>query len=454
MQSQMLTRQLIPPARIAAFAASLAIGLQPVTAAAANGDRSIPYSTPPDITLINVVKVFPSTSDQYVWRRLGDANGKPLYTYDSDTKPNESSCDGDCAKEFPPLIADQRAVAFGEWTFVKRDSGKTRQWAYQGRPLYRYSGQDPPGEPLADDTSLLGAEDPAYHDPASKLYSPKAGWRRAAYTPEKSVLAPPGSELRNLEVVSGFGFVDAASGMTIYAVPASRKKMPAVWAPVYAPALGQTLGDFSILGRDDGTRQWAYKGKRLYTYKPDYAPGDVYGIFADQGAQVALALRNFSPDSIVIKVLPVRGPAMMTAQGLSVYTQARYNLQYGGRETRTGYSIPYNLAKAVGTRGCTGACTDTWKPVRAPADAHSRGFWEVATRSDGSKQWAYKGGPLYTYAGDTKPGDIGGNNRHVIVYGDPAGKIDLDITVGDVSGRGASVESGSGFYWHLASLYK
>ena len=90
----------------------------------------------------------------------------------------------------------------------------------------------------------------------------------------------------------------------------------------------------------------------------------------------------------------------------------------------------------------------------APANAVSWGFWEVATRPDGSKQWAYKGSPLYTYAGDRKPGDIEGNNRHVVVYGDPEGKIDMTAAVGSSPrGGGPSMESGAGFYWHIAGLF-
>jgi predicted lipoprotein with Yx(FWY)xxD motif len=33
----------------------------------------------------------------------------------------------------------------------------------------------------------------------------------------------------------------------------------------------------------------------------------------------------------------------------------------------------------------------------------------VHVRDDGAKQWAYKGKPLYTWAKDTKPGDITGD---------------------------------------------
>jgi predicted lipoprotein with Yx(FWY)xxD motif len=36
------------------------------------------------------------------------------------------------------------------------------------------------------------------------------------------------------------------------------------------------------------------------------------------------------------------------------------------------------------------------------------GDWTVVTRDDGSKQWAYKNKPLYTWVKDSKPGDTTG----------------------------------------------
>jgi predicted lipoprotein with Yx(FWY)xxD motif len=36
-------------------------------------------------------------------------------------------------------------------------------------------------------------------------------------------------------------------------------------------------GDWSIVARDDGGKQWAYKGKPLYTWAKDQKPGDRTG---------------------------------------------------------------------------------------------------------------------------------------------------------------------------------
>ena len=59
---------------------------------------------------------------------------------------------------------------------------------------------------------------------------------------------------------------------------------------------------------------------------------------------------------------------------------------------------------------CNGQCATNWPPLAAGADAKSHGDYTVVTRDDGSKQWAYKGKPLYTWVKDQKAGDRTGDN--------------------------------------------
>jgi predicted lipoprotein with Yx(FWY)xxD motif len=63
-----------------------------------------------------------------------------------------------------------------------------------------------------------------------------------------------------------------------------------------------------------------------------------------------------------------------------------------------------------GKSACSGACAALWPPVMAPADAKAEGDFSVVVRDDGLRQWAYKGKPVYTYAGDKKVGDATGDN--------------------------------------------
>ncbi|MDB5872077.1 MAG: hypothetical protein JWQ07_1519 [Ramlibacter sp.] len=49
------------------------------------------------------------------------------------------------------------------------------------------------------------------------------------------------------------------------------------WPPLLATASDGPRGDYTIVMRDDGRRQWAYRGKPLYTWPEDQEPGDKYG---------------------------------------------------------------------------------------------------------------------------------------------------------------------------------
>jgi predicted lipoprotein with Yx(FWY)xxD motif len=49
------------------------------------------------------------------------------------------------------------------------------------------------------------------------------------------------------------------------------------WLPLIADTDAQPSGSFSFITRDDGRKQWAYKGKPLYTWAKDKKPGDATG---------------------------------------------------------------------------------------------------------------------------------------------------------------------------------
>lgn len=49
------------------------------------------------------------------------------------------------------------------------------------------------------------------------------------------------------------------------------------WPPLMAMESDQASGDYTIITRDDGKRQWAVKGKPLYYWSKDSMPGDKTG---------------------------------------------------------------------------------------------------------------------------------------------------------------------------------
>ena len=49
------------------------------------------------------------------------------------------------------------------------------------------------------------------------------------------------------------------------------------WPPLMAKADEMAAGDYTVITRDDGGKQWAYKGKPLYYWIKDQKPGDKTG---------------------------------------------------------------------------------------------------------------------------------------------------------------------------------
>jgi predicted lipoprotein with Yx(FWY)xxD motif len=70
----------------------------------------------------------------------------------------------------------------------------------------------------------------------------------------------------------------------------------------------------------------------------------------------------------------------------------------------------YTFSKDTpGVSNCNDNCAKNWPPLVAAPDAKPMGDWTIITRADGSKQWAYKGMPLYKWSKDAKPGDATGD---------------------------------------------
>ena len=74
----------------------------------------------------------------------------------------------------------------------------------------------------------------------------------------------------------------------------------------------------------------------------------------------------------------------------------------------------YWFAKDTATKSnCNGSCATYWppvigKPVAAAGASLPKGFGTIK-RANGQTQATYDGHPLYTYSGDTAPGQVSGN---------------------------------------------
>ena len=107
------------------------------------------------------------------------------------------------------------------------------------------------------------------------------------------------------------------------------------------------------------------------------------------------AASGTTASSSALKTTTISGAAVLTnAQGLTLYWFA---------------------PDTVTTSQCNGSCAQIWPPVNGPATAGPGvpGTLTTIARTDGATQAAYDGHPLYTYVGDTHPGQANGNNLNL-----------------------------------------
>ena len=75
-----------------------------------------------------------------------------------------------------------------------------------------------------------------------------------------------------------------AKGMTLYVFDKDRSgksvcngACATAWPPLQASPSSVGIGGFAVISRDDGSAQWSYKGRPLYTWIKDQKPGDTTG---------------------------------------------------------------------------------------------------------------------------------------------------------------------------------
>lgn len=380
-------------------------------------------ATPPGVTLHNMVTQNPVPYMQLSIIkgafRFGDALGMTAYVTDSDTAPGKSSCEGACASDWPPVLAPAGAAAEGDWSIVVRADGG-RQWAYRGKPLYRSVKDTAWGELKGDNASgVWHVAVPAWAD------APR----------------PPGIGIREIAEALGQGLVDDR-GMAIYSGPAAGDTEADAhrFEPVPAPQIVQPIGDFTIVDRPDGVRQWVYKGHPLYTYDGDVRLGDANGVGVDPRYAIALVAKYFVPAEVALRPDEKLGGIWTGKDGKSLYFRdiTRFTAN-GSHSARGGDPGVPQVGRVLGLMGCDGPCETSHPPLIAPADAQPSGYWTLYDRPDGRRQWAYNGYALYGAAADQKPGDLKGNDNYDVPR------------VETVALRAAVDPYGSGLFWHVST---
>ena len=99
-----------------------------------------------------------------------------------------------------------------------------------------------------------------------------AGMALAQMAPTKTGDSAKGKVLTDAKGMTLYTFDKDADGKSMCNGPCAVN-----WPPLMAAAADKSSGSYTIIKRDDGAMQWAYKGKPLYTWKNDAKAGDVTG---------------------------------------------------------------------------------------------------------------------------------------------------------------------------------
>ena len=131
-------------------------------------------------------------------------------------------------------------------------------------------------------------------------------------------------------------------------------------------------------------------------------------------------------------------PAATTAGSLKTATIGGATVLTSGK----GFTL-YSFAPDTPTKSnCNGTCAQNWPPVTGPATSSGvTGTFGTIKRADGSIQASFDGHPLYTFVGDTAPGQAKGNGLNA------AGGVWHEITTsGTAAPAPAGTSSSSGGY--------
>jgi predicted lipoprotein with Yx(FWY)xxD motif len=219
----------------------------------------------------------------------------------------------------------------------------------------------------------------------------------------------------NAADVKGLGAVlTDQNGKTLYLFTKDNKNPPTTtcvatcaedWPPLMASGgdLRGTGVDPALLGtvaRPDGSLQVTVGDWPVYTFTGDTGPGQANG----QGRQdVWFAVTPLGtkagqpaakPTAVVSTEIPGFGNALTDQDGRTLYLFAKDS-------------------KDPSESRCEGACAEKWPPMPATADVKVTGFdpelLGTVVRTDGSEQVTVGGWPVYTFTGDTAPGQTNGH---------------------------------------------
>lgn len=296
-----------------------------------------------------------------------------------------------CVQRWPPFVAEESAIPVGLWTIVTRPNGQ-KQWAYNEKPVYTSSRDKASG----DVNGTMG-------------FAEQGVWR---------VVEVPRRFPRGIGVVfkvDGLMLADNETERLLFTRGENAALNDADWTPVLASELDTPFGEWSLVVRDDGSRQWSFREM------PVYSPRDAVHLSAK------VESGEWQP---IVYHKARKIPAFLTMQ----MTVPEVGWVYADADGRTLYMFscfdgPDQLpcdepgdpaAHRSALCGTGEQCAREWRPVLASPDDKPVGYWSIGDVPDPPfmdaagaygegvptvRAWTFHGRPVYTFSGDKVPGE-------------------------------------------------
>ena len=308
-----------------------------------------------------------------------------------------------CATAWPPVFAGDDAKPIGKWTVIARPDGR-KQWAYDEWPLYTSFLDKRPGD-------VLGA--------TALFHVAETGVERIPVMPKPKVP----SQFLVVTTMTG-RMITQRDGWSVYSYDRDGTNKSNCynacldgWTAVTAPAYARPIGEWTTFERAPGIHQWAFRGKPVYRYNTDAKivgqDGSENPGWHNLYTQTAPAV----PKGFVMKDTMV-GVVLGDYRGMTIYRYActddaldqlacdypeapqayRFAVCGSGKETEKCSQIfPYVIAPAGATSGNT-----VWSTLYIDPKTGKRA---AANQPGALNVWAFRGRPVYTFAGVRGYGD-------------------------------------------------
>jgi predicted lipoprotein with Yx(FWY)xxD motif len=194
------------------------------------------------------------------------------------------------------------------------------------------------------------------------------------------------------------------------------------WIALLAPSLSRPHGEWSVLERAPGVRQWTFRGKPLYRHALDPGAHRLTGSDS-RGWHNVYTQRAPDPPAGFTVQDTTAGQVLADKHGRTLYT---YFCGDDGVD-QLGCDLPeesqvYRIAICGG--GDARRCLEAFPYVMAEPGARSTSrAWRILsiepltgrrarpTDPNALRVWAFRDRPVYTYAGDRQPGDVNADSH-------------------------------------------